>query len=101
MIKDEKGGTLSDEIIALSTALRSVMPNFNSNESISSRPFEECFTQYKTNSPGFLAAVLRKLGLLKVDPDDSERHFVADPSVWEKFKNDMLDEDGVPYPPAD
>lgn len=97
MLKDEELGKLSDEIIPLLDIYNRVSKYAGTNKFISAQPFKECFTKYTTNSPGFLAAVLRKLGLLKAYPNDPEKHLVKGYSEWKNFSDRMLATESKPY----
>lgn len=91
MIKKGEIGTLSDEMIPLSLIFESLKPYAGTNTSISAQPLKGCFSKYKQNSPAFLAAILRKLELLKPSNDNKNRHIVQDYSKWEAFANKMLE----------
>ena len=96
--KEDKG-KFSDEIIPLWLIYNCVEEYISTNKSISAQPFKGCFTKYITNSPGFLAAVLRELGLFKEDPVNSEKHLVTADAKWTEFETKMLAIDGEPYTP--
>ena len=95
--KEDKG-KFSDEIIPL-WLIYNCVEYISTNKSISAQPFKGCFTKYITNSPGFLAAVLRELGLFKEDPVNSEKHLVTADAKWTEFETKMLAIDGEPYTP--
>ncbi len=97
MIKNDDFGTFSDEIISLWLIYNFVNQYADKNQSISAQPFKECFTIHKQNSPGFLVAVLREIGLLKEDPNDSEKHLVKGYAEWIRFNDEMLAIEGIPY----
>lgn len=95
--KEDKG-KFSDEIIPL-WLIYNCVEYISTNKSISAQPFKGCFTKYITNSPGFLATVLRELGLFKEDPVNSEKHLVTADAKWTEFETKMLAIDGEPYTP--
>lgn len=97
MIHTEKDkGTFSDKIISLSDIYNCVKQHMGINQSISAQPFKKLFSDGDKDSHSFLAAVLRKIGLLKKDPDKPTKHLLKGYAEWKKFKAEMLATEGIP-----
>jgi hypothetical protein len=88
-------GCFSPEAVALD-AIEAALPQ-DPAEPFPARRFAPCFQGRSSNNPGFLAAVLRHLGLLRAVPDKPNLHVVA--GDWAAWQADMLRREGEPYAP--
>ncbi|MDD2863764.1 MAG: hypothetical protein PHC99_03475 [Methylococcales bacterium] len=93
---EEDKGTFSDKIISLSDIYNCVRQHMGINQSISAQPFKKLFSDGDKDSHSFLAAVLRKIGLLKKDPDKPTKHLVKEHAEWSQFEAEMLATEGIP-----
>ena len=95
IIGNQGGGYYSNEAVAFA-AVEAALPLDRATH-FPAKVFAPCFKGRSTNNPGFLAAILRSLGLLHPVVDKPHLHAVV--GDWSDWKMSILDLEGEPYVP--